>query len=188
MADSANLGLPYIEAAQAQKYVTHNEAPVVQVAVVQLPVLDRDLIAPPASPAEGDRFLIASGATGAWTRQDGKWRRSRRAAGRSIGLPGIYEPLGELIEPGAPALARDAPDATHSASTDAYSEFISGLRDGGEVAPTLALLPGETNSAGSMMTSIVARIAPIASSFPMPRQPPGSWTGLSPRSPRRAYR
>ncbi|WP_137387956.1 DUF2793 domain-containing protein [Rhodoligotrophos defluvii] len=72
MADSANLGMPYIEAAQAQKHVTHNEALDVLDAVVQLAVLDRDLTAPPGSPAEGDRYLVATGATGAWTGQDGK--------------------------------------------------------------------------------------------------------------------
>ena len=188
MADSANLGLPYIEAAQAPKHVTHNQALDVQVAVVQLAVLDRDLIAPAGKPGRGRPVLGCIRCDRRLDRAGWQVAASRRAAGRSIGLPGIFEPLGELIEPGAPALARDAPDATHSASTDAYRECIFGLRDGGEVAPTLALLPGETNSAGSMMTSIVARIAPIASSFPMPRQPPGSWTGLSPRSPRRAYR
>ncbi|WP_137387967.1 phage tail tube protein [Rhodoligotrophos defluvii] len=64
---------------------------------------------------------------------------------RETTTPGTYEDIGELIEPGAPGLARDAVDATHAASPDAYREFISGLRDGGEVALTLALLP--TNAA-----------------------------------------
>jgi uncharacterized protein DUF2793 len=82
MADSTHLALPYLEAAQAQKHVTHNEALRILDAVVMLTVLDRDLTAPPGSPADGDRYLIASGATGAWSGragkiaawQDGAWR------------------------------------------------------------------------------------------------------------------
>ena len=78
-----HLLLPYILAAQAQKHVTHNEAMRLLDAVVQLSVLDRDLTAPPASPADGDRYIVASGATGLWagwdlnvtTWVDGVWMR-----------------------------------------------------------------------------------------------------------------
>lgn len=35
-------------------------------AIVGLSVKDRDLTAPPASPTEGDRYIIPAGATGAW--------------------------------------------------------------------------------------------------------------------------
>jgi len=54
MASSPNLVLPFIEAAQAQKHVTHNEALRVLDAAVQLSVLDRDLTAPPSNPSDGD--------------------------------------------------------------------------------------------------------------------------------------
>ena len=64
--------MPFLEAAQAQKHVTHNAALQVLDAVVMLSVADRDLAAPPGSPAEGDRYLIASSASGAWSGQDGK--------------------------------------------------------------------------------------------------------------------
>lgn len=81
MADSTHLSLPYLEAAQAQKHVTHNEALRALDAVVMLAVLDRDLAAPPGAPAEGDRYLVAPGASGAWDGtagrvaiwQDGAW-------------------------------------------------------------------------------------------------------------------
>ena len=80
---SPHLLLPYIQAAQAQKHVTHNEALRLLDAVVQLSVLDRDLTSPPASPADGDRYIVASGATGLWagwdlnvtTWVDGVWMR-----------------------------------------------------------------------------------------------------------------
>ena len=48
---------------------------------MQIAVLDRDRTTPPASPAEGDRHIVAGGATGAWAGQadavavfeDGAW-------------------------------------------------------------------------------------------------------------------
>ena len=67
---TTHLLLPYILAAQAQKHVTHNEALRLLDGLVQLSVLDRDLTAPPGSPADGDRYIVASGATGAWAGWD----------------------------------------------------------------------------------------------------------------------
>lgn len=77
-----NLGLPYIVQGQAQKEVTHNEALNLLDAVVQLAVLDRDLAAPPGSPAQGARYIVAASPTGAWAGHadhiavwlDGAWR------------------------------------------------------------------------------------------------------------------
>jgi len=67
---TTNLLLPYILAAQAQKHVTHNEALRLLDGLVQLSVLDRDLTAPPGSPANGDRYIVASGGTGDWAGWD----------------------------------------------------------------------------------------------------------------------
>jgi len=67
---TANLALPYIMPSQAKKFVTHNEALARLDAIVQLSVLDRDLTAPPLSPANGDRYLVAASATGAWAGWD----------------------------------------------------------------------------------------------------------------------
>lgn len=76
-----NLALPLIAPDQAQKHLTHNEALRVLDALVHLRVIDRDLTAPPINPAEGDRYIIATGATDAWAGratqiaawQDGDW-------------------------------------------------------------------------------------------------------------------
>ena len=81
MTDSPNLGLPYLEAAQAQKHVTHNEALRRLDVLVQAVVVDRTLTVPPATPGEGDSYIPAAGAAGAWTGQalkiaswqDGAW-------------------------------------------------------------------------------------------------------------------
>jgi hypothetical protein len=81
MTDTPNLGLPFIEGSQAQKHVTHNEALRILDAAIQVAVLDLSRTSPPSSPAEGQRHVVAAGATGAWTGhgnaiatwQDGAW-------------------------------------------------------------------------------------------------------------------
>jgi hypothetical protein len=81
MSETANLALPFIAAAQAQKHVTHNEALLKLDALVQLAVLTRGFSAPPADPEEGARYLIAAPASGDWSGhensiaacQDGAW-------------------------------------------------------------------------------------------------------------------
>ncbi len=70
MADTPNLGLPYIMAAQAQKHVTHNEAIRALDALVHLAVIDLDRTTPPEAPAEGDRHIVGTGGTGAWSGHD----------------------------------------------------------------------------------------------------------------------
>ena len=67
---TTHLLLPYILASQAQKHVTHNEALRLLDAMVQLSVLDRTRTTPPASPVDGDRHIVASGATGLWAGWD----------------------------------------------------------------------------------------------------------------------
>jgi hypothetical protein len=81
--NTTHLLLPYILASQAQKHVTHNEALRLLDGLVQLSVLDRDLTTPPISPADGDRHIVASSATGLWAGwdlnvalwTDGAWMR-----------------------------------------------------------------------------------------------------------------
>jgi uncharacterized protein DUF2793 len=81
LSETPNLQLPYILPAQAQKHVTHNEAIRALDAIVQIGVADRDLTAPPPGPNDGDRYIVAPGATGDWAGhdasiaafQDGAW-------------------------------------------------------------------------------------------------------------------
>jgi hypothetical protein len=81
MTDTPNLALPYIEASQAQKHVTHNEALRILDAAIQIAVQDMTRTTPPAGPTEGERHVVAAGAAGAWTGQghaiatwqDGAW-------------------------------------------------------------------------------------------------------------------
>jgi hypothetical protein len=72
MADNTpNLLLPFIQAAQAQKHITHNEALRLLDGLTQISVLDRNLATPPGIPAEGARYIVAGGATGLWAGWDG---------------------------------------------------------------------------------------------------------------------
>lgn len=83
MEHTANLALPYIMPSQAQKHVTHNEALRMLDAQVQLSVASRLLTAPPATPSEGERHIVAEGATSIWegwdndiaAYADGAWMR-----------------------------------------------------------------------------------------------------------------
>jgi len=72
MTDTPRLALPAIEAAQAQKHVTHNEALMLLDALVQLAVESRALSAPPGSPADGACYIPATAASGDWSGWDGQ--------------------------------------------------------------------------------------------------------------------
>jgi Protein of unknown function (DUF2793) len=81
MADTPNLVLPYLAANQSQKHVTVNEALRRLDALVQVTVQSAALATPPATPAEGQRWIVAAAPTGAWVGhagqiaawQDGAW-------------------------------------------------------------------------------------------------------------------
>ncbi|WP_371158159.1 DUF2793 domain-containing protein [Jannaschia sp. 2305UL9-9] len=98
------LDLPLIQASQAQKHVTHNEALVALDALVQPVVADLDRTEPPQTPAEGDRHVVAAGPTGAWAGQGGAiaaflgggWVFHRPAAGwrthvLSVGADAVFD-------------------------------------------------------------------------------------------------
>ena len=71
MSVSNRLALPLLDAAQAQKHVTHNEALVTLDSLVQLSVSARGVLSPSATPAEGDRVIVGTGANGAFAGHDG---------------------------------------------------------------------------------------------------------------------
>lgn len=67
------LSLPLIQASQAQKEVTHNEALILLDALVQPSVINRITQDPSAlTPSDGDRYIVASGAIGEWAGHDGE--------------------------------------------------------------------------------------------------------------------
>lgn len=70
MSDTANLSLPLLAAAQAQKHVTVNEALVRLDAIVQARAISADVATPPAG-APGETWIVAAPASGAWTGREG---------------------------------------------------------------------------------------------------------------------
>ena len=71
MSNSPRIGLPFLNAAQAQKHVTMNEALARLDTVGAARVETMALASPPASPVEGEAHLVPATAGGAWVGQDG---------------------------------------------------------------------------------------------------------------------
>jgi hypothetical protein len=82
MSATARLGIPLISPGQAQNELDHNDAIQTLEALVAPSVEEPPRVSPPASPALGACYIIAAGATGAWSgKQDylacftaGGWR------------------------------------------------------------------------------------------------------------------
>lgn len=73
------LAMPELVSAQALPETTVNEiARILEQGARWFVFIDRDLNTPPGSPADGDAYLVASSATGAWSGHDGDiaWRMS----------------------------------------------------------------------------------------------------------------
>lgn len=66
MPSTAQLALPLVMPAQAQKHVTVNQAFAILDTVTQLRVRDSATMTPPVSASEGEAFLVPAGAGGAW--------------------------------------------------------------------------------------------------------------------------
>lgn len=64
--------LPLLQAGQAQKEVTHNEALATLDLLVHLAAQSRSVVTPPAAPAAGQCWIVPAGAVGAWAGSDGR--------------------------------------------------------------------------------------------------------------------
>ena len=71
MANTYNFGMPLLDAAQAQKHVTVNEAVARADAVAQMRLKARGVTVPPVA-VDGTAFGIGIGATGDWAGHDGE--------------------------------------------------------------------------------------------------------------------
>ena len=72
MSLSANLGLSFLQPAQAQKHVTMNEALARLDALVQMRAQSRSVATPPAGAVEGASYLVPVAAVDAWQGRDGE--------------------------------------------------------------------------------------------------------------------
>lgn len=72
MSDTTQFTLPLLEAAQAQKHVTMNEALTRLDALASPSAISADLGSPPITAAEGETYVIAAPAGGDWTGRAGQ--------------------------------------------------------------------------------------------------------------------
>lgn len=153
MSDTHNLGLPLLEAGQAQKHVTVNEALRLIDAVVQIAV-SAVTNAPPASPAEGERHIVGAAPSGVWSghagaialRRDGVWVfvapqegfvAFNRATGRLLVFAGVAGWLDLFLDAALDQVARigiaTASDATNRLAVRAPAILLTAVpaADGG---------------------------------------------------------
>ena len=72
MSSSLRFQLPLLNAAQAQKHVTLNEALVKADALASARVESLVLTTPPTGAVDGEAYVVGAGATGDWAGEDGK--------------------------------------------------------------------------------------------------------------------
>ncbi len=70
MSTSPNLQLPFLDANQNQKHVTHNAALSILDVLVNCNVVSSVLTSPPTSPGDGQCWIVGAGATGVWAGKD----------------------------------------------------------------------------------------------------------------------
>ena len=166
MSDTTHLSLPFLEAAQAQKHVTVNEALRRLDALVHLSVQSRALTTPPTTPDEGERHIVGAGATAAWDDEDGHvacwtdgawmflvpqtgWRAYDEAATEFVcftGMGWVAEPSG-----GSGAVsAHGAATAFHILEAD-HTITAGATNDTSFVIPDRAIVLGVT---GRVLTTI----------------------------------
>ncbi len=150
MSETLHLKLPYLEAAQAQKHVTVNEAFSALDALVQLSVKSRALAAPPATPGDGDRYIVAASPTGAWAGAGGEvaafadgawcffapetgWRAYDEGAGEFVAYAGgawAKEPSGASVSsPHGAATTLAILEGDHTIAAGSYNDTSFAIPD-----------------------------------------------------------
>jgi hypothetical protein len=158
MAETANLRLPLLQAAQAQKHVTVNEALLRIDALSQLVISSRSLATPPVLVQSGATFAVPAAADGAWVgaeRQlalsiNGGWEfvtpeRGWRAWIADEGAPAVYDGTrwvagAVALSTGGAALAFRVVEEDHEISA-------------GTTSVTVPLIP-----AGSLVFGVTGRV------------------------------
>jgi hypothetical protein len=168
---SPRLLLPWLQAAQAQKHVTHNEALRRLDGLVNLTVEDRSRSAPPANAAEGAAYLVAGGASGLWAGwsgdialwSDGAWLRLPARPGWRLwvlaedlllvrvaaGWVTLDAAMGLLVRGGSTDLVEGALGSTTRAAVIEAS--VAGLSGSG-------VTTGLTIPAGALVIGVSARV------------------------------
>lgn len=147
MDDTARLGLPLVQAAQAQKHVTVNTALARLDALVPLVIRARDRTDPPDPAPDGAVWAVPVGATGAWAGQAGRLALAG-AGGWDFVTPG--RGWTAFIEDEGRSAIHDGTDWRAGALTlsPAGAGLIAGLREGDHQIP-----PGGSHSTAILIPS-----------------------------------
>lgn len=70
MSETYQFGLPLVQPSQAQKHITVNESLARLDAVAQMRIVEAGLIAPPATPLDGEAYVVGASAIGEWAGHD----------------------------------------------------------------------------------------------------------------------
>ena len=112
---SDRLSLPFLQAGQAQKEITHNEALALIDMLLHPQAESATLTSPPSGAIVGECWIVAAGGTGAWAGHDGEfacltsggWRFAAPRAGLRIavtddGLTRVHDGSGWTLDPSRP--------------------------------------------------------------------------------------
>jgi hypothetical protein len=161
MSATSRLSLPLLDAGQAQKEVTHNEALALLDGCVAACVEQRALASPPAVPVTGKCYIVASGASGAWAGKadqlaiatEGGWRfviarEGLRAMVASEGIDAVFRGGAWVFgEVRASALVVGG-DQVVGARTSAVADAAGGTTIDAQARATLASLLASLRSHG----------------------------------------
>jgi hypothetical protein len=142
MAETTTLKLPLVQAAQAQKHVTVNEALLRVDALTHLVLLSRSLEVPPPVATTGAIYAVPPGASGPWAGREGRlalwlnggWEFVEPRAGwrgwiADEGLPALHDGTewsasAAAVSPGGAALALRVIEIDHSVSAAGVSPTV----------------------------------------------------------------
>lgn len=139
MANTYQFALPLVEAAQAQKHVTVNEALARLDAAAQLRVVSGALSSPPGTALDGEAYIVPVGATGAWAGRDAEvalfanggwvflqpkegWRAWNEALGDAqVYIGGAWVSGAQALSPGGAATIGRVIEIDHGVASAASS-------------------------------------------------------------------
>jgi Protein of unknown function (DUF2793) len=175
MSETANLLLPLVQAAQAQKHVTVNEALLRLDALSHLLIQSRSVAVPPPSPPGGAVYAVPTGATGAWSGRDGRlalwinggwefatalpgWRAWIVDEGAvAIFRSGSWAAGAVAVSPSGAALSFRVVELDHSIAAGATSVTPAIIPAGSQV---FGITGGVTSALGGSATSFRVGIGP----------------------------
>lgn len=168
MSTTNQLGLPYLQAAQAQKHVTVNEALARLDGLALLTVQSQSVATPPAVVIDGLAYAVPPGAVGGWSGQDGKL-----AIGRNGGWDFVLPQRGwkalildegmQALHDGTawrPGMVTMSPQNAGLAIKVAQTDHVIGA---GAVSTTVNLIPANSVVVGATARVVAAITGTLAS-------------------------